>query len=341
MICTCNASGRSKLASGTVGPPRTMRRFLVTTVTAAATSGMSLGAARATPPVARRAPHTVKFGKVAGENRGLNPMDPPLEIVDDLFWMRDDTRSNEEILQHLRDENEYTQARTAHLDGFRTSLYDEMLSHIQEDDDTYPSPSADGYEYWSRTVKGKSFRQHLRRRVGAPAGSEQVYLDVNTVPSLPYYTAVANWDAAQCDVRAIEPSPSGNMLAYCVDGSGYETYNIRLKDLTSGEDLEETIEATAGSVAWADEQVCCDFPPAISTSQLASPARHLHCMCWTCQTPPRSRLDRGCCAHSPRARALVWWADDLLCEVRSRTPAASGVAPHARLGGRRPRVRGQ
>ena len=118
------------------------------------------------PPVARRQPHTVKFGKVEGENRGPNPMDPPIEVVDDLFWLRDDTRKDEEILQLLRDENTYTQARTAHLEDFRTSLYDEMLSHIQEDDDTYPSPAGDGFEYWSRTVKGAAFRQYLRRPIG-------------------------------------------------------------------------------------------------------------------------------------------------------------------------------
>ena len=69
----------------------------------------------------------------------------------------------------LRDENEYTQGKTEHLEAFRGSLYDEMLSHVQEDDDTYPSPAPDGFEYWSRTVKGKSFRQYLRRPVGGGA----------------------------------------------------------------------------------------------------------------------------------------------------------------------------
>ena len=235
-----------------------MRRLFVSLTAAAIrpmSMSMSVAASRTAPPVARRVPYTVRFGKVAGENRGPNPMDPPLEVVDDLFWMRDDTRKDEEILQHLRDENDYTQARTAHLDDFRTSLYDEMLSHIQEDDDTFPSPAPDGFEYWSRTVKGAAFRQYLRRPVGASKDVEQCYLDVNAVPSLPYFAQVDGWDAAQCDVTAITPSPSGGTLAYCVDGSGYETYNIRLKDLSSGAELTETIVDTAGSVAWAGEEM--------------------------------------------------------------------------------------
>ena len=34
----------------------------------------------ATPPVAERVPHTVRFGKVAGENRGIAPMEPAIEL---------------------------------------------------------------------------------------------------------------------------------------------------------------------------------------------------------------------------------------------------------------------
>ena len=99
----------------------------------------------------------------------------------------------------------------------------EMLSHVQEDDDTHPTPVPDGFEYWSRTVKGKSFRQYLRRRRGAPADAETTILDVNLVSQEPFFAETAGWDAAQCDVHAVEACPSGGLLAYSVDGSGYET----------------------------------------------------------------------------------------------------------------------
>ena len=55
-------------------------------------------AASVSPPVAKRVAHTVTFGKVDGENRGTNPMEP-VEIQDDLFWIRDDTRKNEETFE--------------------------------------------------------------------------------------------------------------------------------------------------------------------------------------------------------------------------------------------------
>ena len=248
-------------------------------------------AASVSPPVAKRVAHTVTFGKVDGENRGTNPMEP-VEVQDDLFWIRDDTRKNEEVLQLLRDENTYSQAVTAHLDGFRGDLYNEMLSHVQEDDDTYPSPAPDGYEYWSRTIKGKSFRVYLRRPRGSDAGEdEQTILDVNEVASLPYFQKEEGWDAAQCDVHEVETNPSGKLLAYAVDGSGYETYNIRLKDLSSGAELDEEIRATGGSIAWVDDatffyvkqdaqhrpfQVWCGANPHLNPNPNPNPNRNSH-----------------------------------------------------------------
>uniref|UniRef100_A0A7S0Q3P3 Prolyl endopeptidase n=1 Tax=Coccolithus braarudii TaxID=221442 RepID=A0A7S0Q3P3_9EUKA len=216
----------------------------------------SLASALPSPPIARRSPHTVYFGKNLedlSEDRGTAPMDPPIEMIDDLFWLRDDERKNPEILELLHAENTYTDARCAHLAQFREALYTEMLSHVQEDDDGHPAPRADGYEYWHRTVKGQSFKQYLRRKIGAAAEAAQVYLDVNTVPSLPFFSSNSAWDAKQCDVQSIRPSPSGEVLAYCVDGSGYETYDVRLKELSSGRELDESITSMAGDIAWAGD----------------------------------------------------------------------------------------
>ena len=77
---------------------------------------------KAVPPVAPRRPKDILFGKVNGEDRGPNPMDPPLIRQDPYFWLRDDTRKDQEILSHLDAENAYSQAQTAHLEQFRESL---------------------------------------------------------------------------------------------------------------------------------------------------------------------------------------------------------------------------
>lgn len=182
-------------------------------------------------------------------------MDPPVTLVDDYYWLRDDTRSSEEVLQLLHSENAYTESRTAHLAPLRATLYDEMLTHLQEGLDEHPSPAADGYEYWSRTVKGLPFRQHVRRPCSSGAGDLELVLDVNAVAaSLPAE------QQAHCAVSEVVPSPSGRLLAYTVDGSGYENYEVRVTSLVGGAGSDggggavlEVLEGTAGSVAWLGE----------------------------------------------------------------------------------------
>ena len=196
------------------------------------------------PPVAKRVPHAVHFGAAGSEDR--------LTLNDDLFWLRDDTRSSHEVLEHLRKENEYSQSRMAHLAPLREVLYQEMLSHLQQEFDQFPSPAADGYEYWSRTVAGRPFRLHLRRLRGRPMAEEEVVLDINGVAA-----TLPKEQQAQCGVAQVLPSPSGRLLAYTVDGTGDETYEVRLQRLQydgggNGGALE-TIQGTAGSLAWLDE----------------------------------------------------------------------------------------
>ena len=213
------------------------------------------------PPVAKRVPHAVHFGAAGSKDR--------LTLNDDLFWLRDDTRSSHEVLELLRKENEYSQSRTAHLAPLREALYQEMLSHLQEEFDQFPSPAADGYEYWSRTVAGRPFRLHLRRLRGRPMAEEEVVLDINAVAA-----TLPKEQQAQCGVAQVLPSPSGHLLAYSVDGTGDETYEVRLQRLQRGDGGDgggdgggggdgdgdgggggalETLQGTAGSLAWLDD----------------------------------------------------------------------------------------
>lgn len=78
------------------------------------------------PPVARRVPHTVYFGvnpEAANENRGTNPMNPPVTMTDELYWIRDNERKNPEVLSLLNAENAYTDSKTMHLEASREALY--------------------------------------------------------------------------------------------------------------------------------------------------------------------------------------------------------------------------
>lgn len=192
------------------------------------------------PPVAEKRGRMVVFGKVAGEERGEAPMDPPICRDDPLFWLRDDKREDPAVLAHLRAENAYTASQTAHLEKFKKKLYAEILSHVKETDESVPVPHG-GFEYYSRTVKGSSYRIYCRRP--KESATETVLLDMNVIAK----------GKKHCDLGGMKASPDHGTLAYSLDESGYETYNAFFKDVESGAMLAETLPDMTGSLVWGKD----------------------------------------------------------------------------------------
>ena len=58
--------------------------------------------------------------------------------TDNYYWMRDDSRTDKEILDHLERENTYVETVLAPLKETRESLYEELVSRIEKDDSTVP-----------------------------------------------------------------------------------------------------------------------------------------------------------------------------------------------------------
>ncbi|KAI0563794.1 prolyl oligopeptidase [Gracilaria domingensis] len=203
------------------------------------------GPVRSSPPVPVEKPHDVVFGKVDGQFHGDGPLiDPPERIGDPFFWMRDDERKDPHVLQHLREENAYTNYMTLADRPFVQRVYKELLSHFVETDSTVPV-KARQYAYYVRTVKGKSYQYFCRKPIVDGAhGSEEIMLDVNFLAR----------GKKHCNVGGVHVSPDDNIMAYVVDFSGYETFDIYFKDLRTGHILEQdTIRGTAGDVEWGHD----------------------------------------------------------------------------------------
>jgi len=160
-------------------------------------------------------------------------------LQDPYFWLRE--KQNPAVREYLEAENAYADQVMAPLDGLASSLYDEMLSRIQEDDTSAPYRFG-GYEHWVRMVKGLQYPFHHRRRLTDPPGGEEVEttLDVNalaeghTFMSLGVYTM----------------SDDGRRLAYSTDETGFRQYRLQVKDLATGALWGRTFEKTI-SAAWA------------------------------------------------------------------------------------------
>jgi oligopeptidase B len=185
----------------------------------------------AQPPIARRDPAATTLHGVT--------------LHDDFRWMR--YKSSPELLAYLNAENDYTAAVMAPTAELQTSLYDEMLSHIQETDESVPYRLGDWF-YSTRTVEGSQYPIHCRRAAANPdlnfafdpTQPEQVILDVNQLAEGKPFM----------DVGAMAISPDGNLLAYSTDSTGFRQYTLHIRDLRTGADLADTAERV-GSLAWA------------------------------------------------------------------------------------------
>ncbi|MBL8533395.1 MAG: S9 family peptidase [Betaproteobacteria bacterium] len=161
--------------------------------------------------------------------------------IDDYWWLRE--KESEEVLEHLRAENRYTDAMMRPSSPFQRSLYREMVSRIKETDMGVPYREG-GWLYYSRTTKGRQYPTYCRKP-GSMQAKEQIVLDMNRLATGQAYLGLG----------VLDVSPDGNLLAFSTDFSGFREYTLKVKDLRSGEVMPLEI-ARARSVAWsADSNV--------------------------------------------------------------------------------------
>ena len=158
---------------------------------------------------------------------------------DEYSWLRN--AGDPEVLAHIAAENAYTKKAIEPLAALRQSIYKEIVGRIAETDQTAPLIK-DGYYYYSRTVRGRQYSIHARRR-GGMHGAEQILLDENEEAKGHPYFALA----------AFSISKDHNLFAYATDVKGRERYDIRFKDLRTGKVRRDRIADTAGFMEWASD----------------------------------------------------------------------------------------
>ena len=95
--------------------------------------------------------------------------------VDPYYWLND--RENPEVIQYLKDENEYYQKMTAHTQAFQKDLFEEMKSRIKEDDESVPY-LYNGYYYIVKYETGKEYPIYSRKK-GSLTAKEEILFDCN------------------------------------------------------------------------------------------------------------------------------------------------------------------
>ncbi len=175
------------------------------------------------PPVAPRRPAT---RELHGET-----------AVDDYGWMRDPDEPA--FHEYLVAERAYYDAHSRRLDDLAARLAAEAAGRIPAGDEYSVSWPLGAFTYRTRMPRDADNRQLLRSRTGE--SSEQVLLDENVVAQRTGFV----------DIGVREPSPDGRLLAWSADTSGAEFYELRIRDLETGEELPDVIPGTYPGLAWS------------------------------------------------------------------------------------------
>jgi len=160
------------------------------------------------------------------------------ERIDPYYWLRDDARSDPDVLAYLEAENQYTQSMMVHTKALQESLYQEIAGRLVADDRTVPVKQG-SYEYYREFRRGGEYPVYLRRMPGELAG--EILLDVNELAKGNEYYQVGNWAVNFADDK----------LAYLADNVSRRIYTMYIKDLNTGKLLPDEITGISTSVAWS------------------------------------------------------------------------------------------
>ena len=187
------------------------------------------------PPTADRRPHTAT-------HHGI--------IVEDPYhWLKDDsypTVDDADVLAYLEAENRYFEAAMAPHGALVETLFEEIKARQQPDEASVPVREGAWFYQW-RYEEGGQYRIWLRWPADdadarlAPTGDAETILDEPSLAQgLEYFR-----------LGALAVSNGGQLMAYSTDTNGSERFRLVVKDLSSGELLEDAIEDTIGTPVWA------------------------------------------------------------------------------------------
>ncbi|MEM9053646.1 MAG: oligopeptidase B, partial [Bacteroidota bacterium] len=180
-----------------------------------------------TPPVAKK---VAEEFTIHGDTR-----------IDNYFWMRlsDEQKEAEtpdaqtqDVLDYLNAENEYSEAMMKHTEGFQEKLFEEIKSRIKQDDQSVPV-SINGYSYYRRFETGADYPLVCRKALEEGA-EEEIMLNGPEMGEGKSYFAIGDYSVSE----------DNKLLAYSVDYVSRREYAISVKNLETGEILEDNIPDT-------------------------------------------------------------------------------------------------
>ncbi|WP_341631043.1 S9 family peptidase [Sphingomonas agri] len=181
------------------------------------------------PPTAERRPYSY-------ERHGVRIEDP-------WHWLRDPKYpkvDDEDVLTYLKEENAYFEGWKAKHQALLDQLFEELKGRIKEDESSVPIRDGD-YLYWWAFRTGAQYRTWYRKP--ALGGDDQVLFDEPVEAEGREYFRLG----------ALEVSPDGMLLATLADYDGSERFELRIRELATGKDIETVTKVGIGVPVWTSD----------------------------------------------------------------------------------------
>lgn len=189
---------------------------------------------------------TPKTKKVPFERKYHNKV-----FIDNYEWLRD--KDNPETVAWIEAQNSHTETTFANQQPLRETLFQELKSRIKETDTALPSKHKNWW-YNGRTLEGKNYSIQTRIPVDPDspwstpildevvfAENEEIIFDGNIEAEGHEYFSIGTFDVSE----------DGNLLLYGIDTTGAERYDLRIRNLSTGEDLADLIPGTASGASFS------------------------------------------------------------------------------------------
>ncbi|GAA4779236.1 S9 family peptidase [Microbacterium gilvum] len=175
------------------------------------------------------------------------------DVEDRYEWLR--AKDDAEVVAHLEAENAYTDARLAHLEPLRETLFQEIKGRVRETDLTVPVRQG-GWWYYGRSIEGRQYGLQCRAPLAdaddwtpprleadVPVPGEQVLLDGNVEADGHEYFSLG----------AFSVTTDGSRMLWGVDTAGDERYTVRIRDIATGEELPDVLEGVGGGARFTPD----------------------------------------------------------------------------------------
>ncbi|SNS84864.1 oligopeptidase B [Sphingopyxis indica] len=161
-------------------------------------------------------------------------------LSDPWHWLRDESYpvvDDADILAYVKAENAYFEAAMKPHAALVETLFQEMKGRIKEADASVPQKDGD-WLYWIEFEQGAEYKKWYRRP--AAGGEPQLILDEVALAAGKEYFRLAD----------MAVSPNGRLMAYAFDDNGSERFEVRFRNLDTGELLPDVIPGTLSALVW-------------------------------------------------------------------------------------------